>query len=178
MNKNIKKLKFTLIEITVAFGVLAILIMFLMQFLSTAQSSWNFAEKRAKAYADSRIVFDLIEKSLKTAQGDISVGSKITMTGVKPYGDKKYGSIEFKLDTGSDEGELKIDSDESLVEYVTEFFSMKISGTSTYMIRLNMFGCKADYDVWKDLSNTGNPSPKEKYFREHGFIFTKLINLQ
>lgn len=65
--KKIKKLKFTLMEVTVAFGIFAILVAVLMQFLSTAQRSWNLAEKRARAYADSRILFDLIEKSLTTA---------------------------------------------------------------------------------------------------------------
>ena len=65
--KKFRKLKFTLIEITVAFGILAILLMMLMQFLNTAQKSWNFAEKRARAYSDSCVAFEIIERILKNA---------------------------------------------------------------------------------------------------------------
>ena len=64
--KKIRQLKFTLMEVTVAFGIFAILVAVLMQFLNTAQRSWNFAEKRARAYADSRILFDLMDKALNT----------------------------------------------------------------------------------------------------------------
>ncbi|MBR2508505.1 MAG: hypothetical protein IKB71_02035 [Lentisphaeria bacterium] len=65
--KKIRQLKFTLMEVTVAFGIFAILVAVLMQFLNTAQRSWNLAEKRARAYADSRILFDLMDKALNTS---------------------------------------------------------------------------------------------------------------
>ena len=89
--KKIKKLKFTLMEVTVAFGIFAVLVAVLMQFLNTAQRSWNLAEKRARAYADSRVLFDLVEKSLQTAHSSgfyLNTGSgqsEILFPCVLPY---------------------------------------------------------------------------------------------
>ena len=170
--KKINKNKFTLIEITVAFGVLAILIMFLMQFLSTAQTSWNFSEKRARAYADSRTAFDFIEKALNSADrsSTITTGDSLSFKGVKPYGDREYKTITFSLNNGV----LQLDGNE-LISNVVIFNSQKIPNTNSYVMRLVMFGSKADYDEYNDESDDDK---KKEYLSQHGFSFIRLVNLQ
>ncbi len=172
MNKKIKKLKFTLIEITVAFGVLAILIMFLMQFLNTAQTSWNFAEKRARAYADSRTAFDFMERALNSVEREstVNVGSSLKFNGVLPYGKRGYGVVEFKLS----DGDLKLGSD-ILIENVVSFYIQKTSDANSYVIRLVMFGSEADYEEYNEITDDAD---KKEFLSQHGFSFIRLINLQ
>ena len=174
MNKKVRKLKFTLIEVTVAFGVLAILIMFLMQFLNTAQTSWNFAEKRARAYADSRTAFDFIERALNSVErgSTVNVGTSLKFDGVRPYGKRGYGNVEFSL-TG---GELKLGSD-SLIENVVSFNVQKTNAANSksYVIRLVMFGSEADYDEYNEITDADD---KKEFLSQHGFCFVRLVNLQ
>lgn len=69
MMKKVKQFRFTLMEVTVAFGIFAILVAVLMQFMNTVQRSWNFAEKRARAYAESRMFFDFLDRALQASKG-------------------------------------------------------------------------------------------------------------
>lgn len=169
--KKMRKFKFTLIEVTVAFGVLAILIMFLMQFLTTAQTSWNFAEKRARAYADSRTAFDFIEKALNSADRSaaVSTGTSLSFKGVKPYGDREYKTMTVNLNNGI----LAFDGDE-LISNVVSFASQNISGKS-YAVRLVMFGSETDYTEYTAETDADK---KSAYLSKHGFSFVRLINLQ
>ena len=169
--KKMRKTKFTLIEVTVAFGVLAILIMFLMQFLNTAQTSWNFAEKRARAYSDSRTAFDFIEKALNSSErgSAVTVGNSLVFSGVKPYDNREYKTITVSLN----DGVLKLDNDE-LISNVVSFYSQKIN-TNSYVIRLVMFGSEADYAEYNAESNADK---KKEYLSQHGFSFIRLVNLQ
>ena len=170
--KKMRKTKFTLIEVTVAFGVLAILIMFLMQFLNTAQTSWNFAEKRARAYSDSRTAFDFIEKALNSSERGSAVtgGATLVFNGVKPYSKREYTNMVVELDS---EGNLKLAGDE-LISNVVSFYSQKIN-TNSYVIRLVMFGSEADYAEYNAESNADK---KKEYLSQHGFSFIRLVNLQ
>lgn len=177
MNRKMKKLNFTLIEVTVAFGVLAILIMFLMQFMTTAQTSWNFAEKRARAYADSRIFFDLAERVIQSNnQKEFTVNSSndgFSVTGLKPFGAEiVVQKMDFKLSSG----ELKIEyepkiEDEPIICNVVNFYVHKNETDKVIVMVVKMFGSDADYENY--LVETD----KDKYFGEHGFIFTRVINL-
>ena len=168
--KKMRKFKFTLIEVTVAFGVLAILIMFLMQFLTTAQTSWNFAEKRARAYADSRTAFDFIEKALNSAdRSAVSTGTSLSFKGVKPYGDREYKTMTVSLNNGI----LALDGDE-LISNVVSFSSQNTSGNS-YAVRLVMFGSETDYTEYTAETDADK---KSAYLSKHGFSFIRLINLQ
>ena len=180
-----KKLNFTLIEITVAFGVLAILIMFLMQFLSTAQTSWTFAEKRARAYADSRTALDFIERGLKsidrTKNSGITDGTELKYTGVIPYGKGEYKKdIEIKIvktnDTDLEKAEWTLTfNGENFIENVTYFYVKKI-GSNSYAVRLDLFGSEEDFREWKMLSS--DTDAQKNYKSQHGFTFVRLINLQ
>lgn len=175
MKKKLKKLNFTLVEITVAFGVLAILIMFLMQFLNTAQTSWTFAEKRARAYADSRAALDFIERGLmssdrRNGRASINTGTSLSYTGTLPYGDGNYkDSITISLSNGV----LQFNG-EDFVENVAYFYCAKVENNS-YLVRIDIFGSDEDYAVWRDESNG---TKKNAYKAQHGFTFIRLINLQ
>jgi hypothetical protein len=180
--KKIKRLNFTLIEITVAFGVLAILIMFLMQFLNTAQTSWNFAEKRARAYADSRTFFDIAERAVQfsgyklsddgifNVQDESDGNKSFTVKGLKPFGkDIVLKEMKFKVDGC----ELKID-DEPIISNVVSFYVHKNTTGKVIVMVIKMFGSEADYENYNAESDAGK---KAEYFAQHGFIFTRLINL-
>lgn len=171
--KKMRKTKFTLIEVTVAFGVLAILIMFLMQFLNTAQTSWNFAEKRARAYADSRTAFDFIEKALNSVKRDtpVNVGAALSFKGVKPYGKRGYEDISFSASNG----ELKLGTD-VLIDNVVTFYTQKIAENKSYVVRIVMFGSEADYQIYNDPDMSADD--KKEFLSQHGFSFVRLINLQ
>ena len=178
MKKKLKKLNFTLVEITVAFGILTILIMFLMQFLTTAQTSWTFAEKRARAYADSRTALDFIERGLmSTNRRDVSAitinpGSTLIYKGTLPYGNGEYkDNITVQRDAGA--GVLQFDGND-LIENVTEFYIVHSSANS-YLVRIDMFGSKEDYRDWLEESN---PAKKNELKARNGFKFIRLINLQ
>ena len=176
MNKKIKKLKFTLIEITVAFGVLAILIMFLMQFLNTAQTSWNFAEKRARAYADSRAVLDFIERGLNSSdrrseRNSINTGTSLSYRGTLPYGDGDY--LESVAIGPLVNGVLKFNG-EDFINNVAYFYSVK-TGNNSILVRLDIFGSDEDYKIWSEETDVNK---KNAYKTQHGFTFIRLINLQ
>lgn len=89
-------------EVTVAFGIFAILVAVLMQFLSTAQRSWNLSEKRARAYADSRILFDLMEKALNTSKargrnsGNVFEVDNFNLNGVSCNGIAFWGVLPYR----------------------------------------------------------------------------------
>lgn len=174
MKKKLKKLNFTLIELTVAFGVLAILIMFLTMFLTTAQTSWNFAEKRARAYADSRTALDFIERGIMSANRIennqiIASGSSMKYTGVLPYDNGDFDAdIQITLDNGS----LKYNGEEMICN-VVNFYCVKVN--ESYIIRIVMFGSDEDYDAYTELTEDDD---KKEFLTQHGFSFTRLINLQ
>ena len=169
--KKIKRLNFTLIEVTVAFGVLAILIMFLMQFLTTAQTSWSFAEKRARAYADSRTFFDLAERVIQSNnQKEFTVTAAkdgFSVTGLKPFGSE---IVVQKMDFRLNSGELQIDG-KPVICNVVNFYVHKNTSDKVIAMVVKMFGSDADYENY--IAETD----KDKYFGEHGFIFTRVINL-
>ena len=247
--KKIRQLKFTLMEVTVAFGIFAILVAVLMQFLNTAQRSWNFAEKRARAYADSRILFDLMDKALNTAfSGNVfstfSTANEngIRFHGVLPYryqfhanngtngtssetvsrngvnvsvnafldeNVRKVRNMEFEFvlppatptaTPAANHGTVGIDYDslagtaatrrrDIVIANVTDFNVNMLSSTfgsangnnqnrpAFVVVSLRMFGSEADYDTWITLSEQGSPSPRENYFCEHGFTFTRMFTL-
>ena len=251
MNKKMKKLNFTLIEVTVAFGVLAILIMFLMQFLNTTQTSWNFAEKRARAYADSRTLFDLLDKSLNMSHSEnfsLTPGTystdnysydRISFNGILPYrfsfhstantsgnsinktengnivatipmnrfldeNIRKVRVLEFNMiappagptaTPAADHGTVGItyknlngDSVRDIVlDNVIDFNIQMLNDSfasvngpnrpAFIIVRLRMFGSDEDYAVWQTLPLSGAAVNRSDYFREHGFIFTRMFTL-
>ena len=162
--KKLRKLKFTLMEVTVAFGIFAILVAVLMQFLSTAQRSWNLAEKRARAYADSRILFDLIEKSLHTSRPatSITTGNPLSFDGVLPYRRsgsnlKNIGNISFSFNNNTGIISLSFNSSSSGDEILRNVSSFNTSVPSAFSsagtrqsfitVNLQMFGSDEDYAV-------------------------------
>lgn len=66
MSKStLKRHPFTLIEVMVAMGVLAILMMFTLQFFSGTQRLWADAESKNEVYSDARVAMDFISTQLQ-----------------------------------------------------------------------------------------------------------------
>ncbi len=65
MKHNLKKTKFTLVELIVAMAVFSILLLLMLQFFSGAQRIWNGMEKRNEIYANARVAMDLMTAQLQ-----------------------------------------------------------------------------------------------------------------
>lgn len=59
---------FTLIELLVAMGLLALLVMLMLQLFSGAQRLWVASEKRSNVYADARVAMELMAELLDGIQ--------------------------------------------------------------------------------------------------------------
>ena len=59
---------FTLIELLVAMGLLALLVMLMLQLFSGAQRLWVASEKRSNVYADARVALELMAELLDGIQ--------------------------------------------------------------------------------------------------------------
>lgn len=198
MSKNKKKCKFTLVEITVAFGVFAILIMVLMQFLFTAQGVWNFSEKRSRAYAEKQAFMNFLDRAVESAKGGIEIdnnnnGKLLIKRCIMP-GTDNFCDLEIKFhDDEKDnadgilvDSELNVDSLGLLVANSEDLIANVIkcqfnSWNSILTVRLEMFGCEEDFKAWKNESSVrpqpDKLSPREQYFNAHGFVFTSNIVL-
>jgi type II secretory pathway component PulJ len=60
-------LRFTLIELLAAMGVLMIIMFVLLSFFSSAQQAWTLSNARAEVYENARIALDLITRDLQCA---------------------------------------------------------------------------------------------------------------
>ena len=66
-NKNTKNRKFcfTIVEVTVAMLVLAILLTIIMQFFDSAQKSWSLSSGKSTIYENARIALGLINRQIQ-----------------------------------------------------------------------------------------------------------------
>lgn len=184
MRKN-SKLKFTLIEITVAFAVFAILIMVLMQFLGTAQKAWTFSEKRTRAYADVSaflgFVESVVESGIKHSSAGIDASEKTSLT-VKNTclpGSSEFSDIKIKLEAGKIFAEYdtkdKADEESELISNVTNLIFSQYG--KVLMIQVSLFGSEADYKEWCELDKEADKKKRDEYLSNHGFSISRSINL-
>lgn len=79
---------FTLIEITVAMGILVLLMLMLFQFLAGAQNAWSLSQSNTRIYENARIGMELLQRELKTAVASNRAGRKI------PFAVTNNGELE------------------------------------------------------------------------------------
>lgn len=72
-----RRAPFTLIEITVAMGILVLLMLMLFQFLAGAQNAWSLSQSNTRIYENARIALELLQRELKTAVASNSSGHEI-----------------------------------------------------------------------------------------------------
>ena len=65
---NRRRKFFTLIELLVAMGLLALLVMLMLQLFSGAQRLWVASEKRSNVYADARVAMELMAEMINAVQ--------------------------------------------------------------------------------------------------------------
>jgi len=58
---------FTLIELSVAMAVFAIMMLVMMQFFSTAQQAWSAASAKSEVYSNARTALDIMTRDLQCA---------------------------------------------------------------------------------------------------------------
>ena len=58
---------FTLIELVVSMSVLAVLMMIMMSFFSSAQQAWTSSSARSQVYDNARLAMDLMSRDLQSA---------------------------------------------------------------------------------------------------------------
>ena len=96
MSKHRKS--FTLIELLVAMGVLALLVMLMLQLFSGTQRLWVASEKRNNIYADARVAMELMADLIGTVQ--FSYGEKLNSS-TNAYERDAAQNMIFSLDTKS-----------------------------------------------------------------------------
>ena len=72
---NRRRKYFTLIELLVAMGLLALLVMLMLQLFGGAQRLWVASEKRSNVYADARVAMELMAELINAVQ--FSHGEKL-----------------------------------------------------------------------------------------------------
>ena len=88
---------FTLIELLVAMGLLALLVMLMLQLFSGAQRLWVASEKRSNVYADARVAMELMAELLDGIQ--FSYGE--TLNASDEYVDEPTQNALFSINSSA-----------------------------------------------------------------------------
>lgn len=85
--------RFTLVEVMVAMVVLSLMMMMLFQFIVSAQRIWTLSDSTSRIYANSRTVFDVLERDFKAAVASNVEGATIGFFTGDPTPENAYDCL-------------------------------------------------------------------------------------
>lgn len=108
-----RKNAFTLVELLATMGILVLMMLFLFQFVFSAESAWSRTSSNTRVYENARIAMDLIQRDLKSAIVSDFPGQEIpfyadsdgivfvSATGIPSSGaESKLTEISYREDNG------------------------------------------------------------------------------
>jgi len=122
---RMRKSHFTLIELSVAMAVFALMMLIMMQFFSTAQKAWTSAAAKSEVYDNARTALDIMTRDLQCIyyKADKNCAPYFEITGSAPKEELHFLTITSLADPNDSsslhEIKYRLDSDGNLIRDVT-----------------------------------------------------------
>jgi len=174
--KLARKKSFTLIELIVSLGVFSVLTLMLMQFFTSVQQAWTSSERRARIYADSRVVFDMVATAAKSsadiADCDYNGVSSISFKTVQPDGET-LAPFQLYLNDNT----LYREGNQPVLYNVLDFrvstYNQSFTGHTPVAF------IQVEYEVMDDVSfKIWKETDSADFRRNNAYKFMRIITLQ